>query len=154
MSGCEGREEGAAALVHLQMHAQQLQLGPVSTPSLGIPTPAPHPPSRSPALRSGWTEVFATNLEGSYNAAHACYPHMKAAGRGKVGAAGSLAVGPSWRSRGERAGDLEGGAVWGRSGAGQRQLACCCKARPFYLPARPPSALPGGFHRQHRRHSR
>lgn len=28
---------------------------------------------------------MATNLEGSYNAARACYPHMRAAGRGKVG---------------------------------------------------------------------
>eukprot|EP00887_Chlorella_sp_A99_P006831 scaffold2.g6831.t1 len=32
----------------------------------------------------GWTEVMAVNLEGSYNAAQACYEHMKKAGRGKV----------------------------------------------------------------------
>jgi hypothetical protein len=32
----------------------------------------------------GWTEVFSVNVEGSYNAAHACYPHMVKAGRGKV----------------------------------------------------------------------
>lgn len=29
----------------------------------------------------GWTEVMAVNVEGSYNAAHACYPHMVKAGR-------------------------------------------------------------------------
>ena len=29
----------------------------------------------------GWTEVFSVNVEGSYNAAHACYPHMVKAGR-------------------------------------------------------------------------
>ncbi|PSC68695.1 2-deoxy-D-gluconate 3-dehydrogenase [Micractinium conductrix] len=32
----------------------------------------------------GWTEVLAVNVEGSYNAAHAAYPHMVSAGRGKV----------------------------------------------------------------------
>lgn len=32
----------------------------------------------------GWTEVFSVNVEGSYNAAHAVYPHMVKAGRGKV----------------------------------------------------------------------
>lgn len=29
----------------------------------------------------GWTEVFSVNVEGSYNAAHAVYPHMVKAGR-------------------------------------------------------------------------
>ena len=43
--------------------------------------PACPPPA---GANSGWTEVISTNLEGSYNAAHACHPHMAAAGRGKV----------------------------------------------------------------------
>jgi NAD(P)-dependent dehydrogenase (short-subunit alcohol dehydrogenase family) len=34
---------------------------------------------------------MATNVEGSYNAAHAAYPHMKAAGRGKVVLISSIA---------------------------------------------------------------
>lgn len=42
-------------------------------------------------LCSGWTEVMATNVEGSYNAARACYPHMKEAGHGKVGSPEQLA---------------------------------------------------------------
>lgn len=39
----------------------------------------------------GWTEVMATNVEGSYNAARACYPHMKEAGHGKVVFVSSIA---------------------------------------------------------------
>jgi NAD(P)-dependent dehydrogenase (short-subunit alcohol dehydrogenase family) len=39
----------------------------------------------------GWLEVMATNVEGSYNAARACYPHMKKAGRGKVVFVSSIA---------------------------------------------------------------
>ena len=52
------------------------------------PTSLPTPPGVIGRLEraenvshDGWTEVFSVNVEGSYNAAHAVYPHMVKAGR-------------------------------------------------------------------------
>ena len=43
-------------------------------------------------LGRGWTEVFSSNLEGSYNAAQAVYPHFLKAGRGKIVFIASIAA--------------------------------------------------------------
>ena len=74
-------------------------------PTYGCPRPTRVPPSHSPH-HSGWTEVLAVNVEGSYNAAHAAYPHMVSAGRGKVIFISSIA---GTRSAGAQVGATAGG---------------------------------------------
>ena len=57
------------------MHALQ--------PTAGLQAPR-CPPLSPPPGRSNWAEVMATNVEGSYNAARACFPYMQKAGHGKI----------------------------------------------------------------------